>query len=259
IVDGERDPEVLAAYRDRRVKVDEQTIARSLRGNWRAEHLHALTQEVAGLDFYEQQIAQCDEAIEQALEQLPVLADEAFPLSKKLRSPHRGAAAQSALHQALAQTMGVDLTAIPTVGVDTVLVLASEVGPDLSRFPTSQHFCSWLGLAPPTWKSGGKNMRAPALKINNRAAQALRQCALNARNDQSFIGAKHRARLVRMDTGCAVKSTAHQLARWIYAMLTKGQAYVEKGLEAYEAQSRDNQLRALERKARKLGYQLMAA
>ncbi|MGE8052089.1 IS110 family transposase, partial [Pseudomonas monteilii] len=89
--------------------------------------------------------------------------------------------------------------------------------------------------------------------------QALKQAASNARNDKGFIGASHRARLTRMDTSCAIKATAHQLARLVYNLLTKKQAYVEKGLEEFEARSQDRQVRALLRKARKLGYQLVAA
>ncbi|HDS1769971.1 TPA: IS110 family transposase, partial [Pseudomonas putida] len=96
-------------------------------------------------------------------------------------------------------------------------------------------------------------------KIVNRAAQALKQAASNARNDKGFIGASHRARLTRMDTSCAIKATAHQLARLVYNLLTKKQAYVEKGLEEFETRSQDRQVRALLRKARKLGYQLVAA
>nr|GFC94190.1 hypothetical protein [Tanacetum cinerariifolium] len=63
IIEGERDPRKLAAYRDRRIKADHETIERSLRGNWRQEHLHALAQEVACHDFLEGQIAECDQAI----------------------------------------------------------------------------------------------------------------------------------------------------------------------------------------------------
>ncbi|SFW92861.1 hypothetical protein SAMN05660640_05770, partial [Pseudomonas sp. NFACC16-2] len=74
-----------------------------------------------------------------------------------------------------------------------------------------------------------------------------------------FIGASHRARLARMDTSCAIKATAHQLARLIYAMLTKGQPYVEKGIEEFEAQSRNRQIRALQRKATKLGMRVVDA
>lgn len=259
IIGGERDPQKLAAFRDRRIKADHETIARSLRGNWRMEHLHALRQEVACYDFLEHQIAECDKALSQALERLPTRNDTPQPSAKILRSPHRSSADQAILHQALWRMMGVDLTAIPTLGVDTALVLASEVGPDLSRFPTSEHFCSWLGLAPPTRISGGRQLSGSTPKVLNRAAQALKQAAANARNDKSFIGASHRARLTRMDTSCAIKATAHQVARLIYAMLSKGQPYVEKGMDAYEAKSKERQLRALLRKARSLGMDLVKA
>ncbi|WP_164657957.1 transposase, partial [Pseudomonas viridiflava] len=96
--------------------------------------------------------------------------------------------------------MGVDLTAIPTIGIDTVFFLTSELGAYLSLFPTSQHFCSWLGLAPPTRISGGKPLPGKSAKVINRSAQALKQAASIARNDKSFIGASHRARLTRTDT-----------------------------------------------------------
>lgn len=63
IVQGERSPERLSALRDGRIKADQETIARSLHGDWRAEHLHALGQELASHDFLEKQIAECDQAI----------------------------------------------------------------------------------------------------------------------------------------------------------------------------------------------------
>lgn len=259
IVAGERDPQRLAKLRDRRLRADEATVARSLHGNWRTEHVFALAQALAHYDFLEQQIAACDQAIKQTLATLPVRGDAAVAAPLPARSPHRSAAAQRELQQALTLLMGVDLTAIPTVGVDTVLVLAGEIGPDLSRFPSAAHFCSWLGLAPPTRISGGKPLPGASPKVVNHAAQALRQAASNARTSQSFIGASHRARLARMDTAQAIKATAHQLARLIYAMLTKGQPYVEQGIAAFEARRHNRQLRALERKARQLGLTLVEA
>lgn len=259
ITAGERDPAQLAELTDPRIKAGKETVARSLHGNWRREHLHALAQELATYDFMEQQIAGCDEAIAEALEQLPALENKPQEPRKVLRSPHRSGAQQTALHQELWRVLGVDLTAIPTIGVDTALVLAGEIGADLTRFPSSQHFCSWLGLAPPTRISGGHQLSGGGPKIINRAAQALKQAASNARNDKGFIGASHRARLTRMDTSCAIKATAHQLARLVYTLLTKKQAYVEQGLDEFEARSQDRQVRALLRKARKLGFQLVAA
>lgn len=259
IVAGERDPQKLATLRDRRLRASEQAVARSLHGNWREEHLFALTQALAHYDFLAQQIAECDETIGEALQSLPTLTDQTSAPVKAMRHPHRTSAQQAQLHQALNEVLGVDLTRVPTLGIDTVLVLASEIGPDLSRFPSPRHFCSWLGLAPPTHISGGKHLGGPKPKVFNRAGQALRQAALNARRSQTFIGAAHRARLARMDTAKAVKATAHQLARLIYAMLTQGQEYVERGMEEFEVRSRDRQLRSIQRKAKHLGFTLSEA
>jgi transposase len=257
IIAGERDPQQLALLRDNRLRADKETVARSLYGNWREEHVFALTQALEHYDFLSQQIKQCNQCIEQQLVDLPKLVDNPSEPVKALRNPHRSKCQQIALHQALYGVMGVDLTAIPTIGIETVLIITSEVGPDISRFPDEANFCSWLNVAPPTCISGGKRLKGLKPRVFNRAGQALRQAALNARNSQSFIGASHRARLARMDGASAIKATAHQLARLIYAMLTKGQPYVERGIEAFEARTQDRQLRALQKKAQKLGLELV--
>ena len=257
IIAGERNPKQLATLRDKRLHADEETVARSLYGNWREEHLFALKQALEHYDFLNQQIHCCNQLIAQQLVTLPQLAKNPPEPVKVLKNAHRTKEQQSTLHQALYGVMGVDLTAIPTIGIETVLVLASEVGTDLSKFPNESNFCSWLNVAPPTCISGGKKLHGRAPRVFNRAGQALRQAACNARNSHSFIGASHRARLARMDKASAVKATAHQLARLIYAMLTKGQAYVEKGIEVFEAQRQDRQLGALQRKAHKLGFELI--
>jgi len=169
-----------------------------------------------------------------------------------MRSPHRIRAQPTQWHQALNQVFGVDLTHVPTLGIDTVLVLASEIGPDLSRFPSARHFGSWLGLAPPARISGGQTLVGSQPKVFNRAGPALRQAAFHARRSQTFIGAAHRARLARRDTAKAVKATAHQLACLIYVLLIQGQEYVERGLEEFEARLQDRLLCSIPRKAKYL-------
>lgn len=253
IVNGERDGAALAEYRDRRVKADVQTIARSLRGSWREEHVFALTQALARYDFLQAQILACDEHIAATLETMS--HDEAA--REPLPASARGVR-ERALQEALRRALGVDLTAIPTIGTETTLTLAAEIGSDLSRFPSCEHFCSWLTLAPGTRISGDKALRGKPVKRVNRAGQALRMAATSARNSQSFIGAAHRARLSRLDTPRAIKATAHQLARLIYAMLTRGEAYVDRGMEEFEIQRRERQLRSLHRKARQLGFSIVA-
>jgi len=252
IVAGERDPRVLASYRDTRVKADEATIARSLQGNWRREHVFALAQAIGRYDFYQQQILACDAQILETmagLEQDIELPD--VPVAGRTT-------AERELAVALRRMLGVDLTAIPTIGVGTALVLAAEIGPDLSRFPSCEHFCSWLSVAPGTRITGGKPLPGRSPRVLNVAGQALRQAASTARHSKSFIGAAHRARLARMDTAKAVKATAHHLARLIYAMLTKGHEYVEQGIQQFESEVQDRRLKNLQRQAHRLGLELVA-
>ena len=253
IIAGERDGAVLARLRDPRIKASRETIARSLTGTWREEHLFALRQAVARYDFFEVQIHACDQAIEATL---ATLADDAvtdLPDLPAGSSGHRTTAEDKRLRMALIQAVGVDLTAVPTIGTDTALVVVSELGNDLSRFPDSEHFCSWTTLAPPTRISGGKPVGGRHATPVNRVGEALKLAAANARHSDSFIGAAHRRRLQRMDKAVAIKATAHQLARLIYAMLTQGQPYVERGMEEFERRRQDQQRQTLKRRARALG------
>ncbi len=161
---------------------------------------------------------------------------------------------------AVYQALAVDLTAIPLIATDTALTFAAEVGHDLSRFPDMEHFTSWLTVAPGTRTSAGKPLgRGHKRNPVNRVGQALKLVSANARRSDSYIGASHRARLRRLESAKAIKATAHQIARIIYAMLTKGQPYVERGIEAHEHEHKARQLHALQRRARALGMTLLPA
>ena len=245
IVAGERDGAVLAGFRDGRCKADAETIAASLRGNWRDEHLFALEQALARHDMLQRQIDACEARIDAELDRNgDGGAPPPGPRDRALRERLRG-------------MLGVDLAAIPTVGVETALTFAAEVGPDLSRFPTAAHFCSWLGLAPGTRISGDKRLGGRPERCANRLGQALRMAASTARSSKTAIGAAHRRRLARMDTAKAVKATAHQLARLIYAMLVRGEEYVERDLAEMESERRDRQIRHIQRQARHFNLALV--
>ena len=272
IIDGERDPQRLASFRHRRVKASADTIAASLEGTWREEHLFALEQAMQRYDFLEQQLEDCEARITAQIDSLtppddstgggtvdetPVAAVSPTTASKTSRGTKSVVSNEKAMSQALHEMMGVDLTAIPTIGVNTALVIASEIGPDFSAFPSVQHFCSWLGVAPGTRISGGKPLPGRAHKVVNPVAQALRMAAMTARSSQTFIGAKHRARLARKDKPVAITATARELACLIYLMITRGEEYVEQGMEIYEQRRLNRSFAHLDRRAKQLGYQLV--
>ena len=255
IVAGERDGAVLARFRDPRVKADAETIARSLRGNWRDEHLFAVEQALERYDLLTRQIERAEARIDALVEQVAGGVDES---AAALLAKPAATLRQRRRQVALRAMLGVDLTAIPTIGYETALAIASEVGPDLSRFPSAAHFCSWLTLAPGTRISGGKPLRGPQPKRFNRAGQALRLAASTARNSRSYIGACHRARLRRLDAARANKATAHQLARLVYAMLTRGEEYVAREVADFEAERRDRRIRHLQRQAKHFNLKIVA-
>jgi hypothetical protein len=159
----------------------------------------------------------------------------------------------------LQRTMGADVTAIDGVDVMTTQVILSELGPDLSTsFPSENHFTSWLELAPRRDISGGKVLRQKSRKSNNRVANALRMAAQSLWRSNSYLGARYRHLKARLGGQKAVKAMARYLACLIYRLLTKGQAYVDRGAAHFASKRAERELLGLRRKAAELGMQLVA-
>jgi transposase len=255
IVAGEREPRVLAAMKNVRIQASSEEIAKSLHGNWRAEHLFALKQALALFDFYGTQLAACDHEIEQQLQRLQVHDGE--PAKGKKRGRARNAP-KFDLRTQLFKMCGVDLTRIDGIDITTALVVISEVGTDMSRFASVKHFAAWMGLCPGTKITGGKVLSGKTKRCANRAAQALRLAAAALRSSHSALGAYFRRMCSRMDKPKAVTAAAHKLARLIYAMLTKGEEYTDQGQDYYEERYRERVLRALSQRAAKLGMKMVA-
>jgi transposase len=263
IVAGERDPEQLAALRRRGVQKTERQIAKALHGNYRAEHVFALKQALELYDFYTERIAECDREIERQFQNLrpSVPPDQRPPLdpSDKRESHSKNAPPYDA-RTLLYRWAGVDLVAIAGLNESTVLTILSEVGTDLQAFPTEQHFCSWLGLAPHNDISGGRRLRSRTLPTHNRAGQAFRLAAQSvARSPHSVFGAFYRRMKARLGSKQAIVATAHKIARCFYHCLKTRMPFHDLGGQEYERLARERELRNLQKRARKLGVTLVAA
>ncbi len=242
IVGGERDGMALAKLKNSRIHASLDEIARSLQGNWPGEHLFALKQALNAFDFCGTQLAECDAQIEAQLQALHVCEGE--PAKGKKRGRARNAP-KFDLRTQLFQMCGVDLTRIDGIDVTTALVVVSEVGADMSKFPSDKHFASWLGLCPGTKITGGKVMSGKTKRCANRAAQALRLAAAALRSSQSALGAYYRRLCARMDKPKAVTAAAHKLARLVYAMFAHGQEYTDRGQDYFEERYRQRVLHNL--------------
>jgi transposase len=259
ILHGVRDPEGLARLRDPRCKESEATIARALHGNWRQEHLFALRQAVALYEFYHQQITDCDQAIEAHLR---TFADQSGGKPLPYRPRRRKREANEPRFNARARLYclcGVDLTALEGIDETTALVLLSEIGTDMSRWPSLKHFCSWLGLCPQHKISGGKVLSRRVRRGAGRAKRALRLAARSLHHSKSALGAFFRRIKARHGTPAAITAAAHKLARLVYSLLKHGTDYVAQELAEYEAKYHERKLRAVARQAHELGFDLVPA
>lgn len=258
MLDGERDPQVLANNRHGLCKQSSETIAKSLVGNYREEHLFALRQAVDLYEIYQRKIADCEQAIIKQLEKQPNVSDDEPPSPAGKETPARERLRAGVdVRDLLYQKSGVDLFAIPGLAADTLLILASEVGFDMTPWKTEKHFASWLGLCPGTRRSGGKVLDAKTKRNPNRATQAFRMAASTLSRSASALGAFYRRIKMRTSGQQAVTATAHKIARIYYAMLTKGASYIELGQQAYEQRYKERRIDHLKVQAKSLGFQLI--
>ena len=257
ILAGERDPQVLARNRDERCHNTTATIAKSLVGNYREEHLFALRQAVDLYETYQAKIADCDQAILKQVEKQPDISDDGPPITEK-QVPARNRIRKGVdVRDLLFKKSGVDLFAIPGLAADTLLILASEVGFDMTPWKTEKHFASWLGVCPGTQKSGGKVLRHKTKRHPNRATQAFRLAAASLYRSQTALGAFYRRIKSRSGGQQAVTATAHKIARIYYVMLSHGTSYVELGQKAYEQRYKERRIDHLKVQAKSLGFQLV--
>lgn len=193
ILSGVRDPWQLARLRDRRIQASEAEIAASLEGNWREDVLFELGQVVEGYDFYQRQICGCDQELEKRMAAVPARQEATAADKLVRRGKARGTQPQFDLAGELRRTLGVDRTTVDGIDVMTAQVFLSEVGPELSAFPSEDHFAAWLELAPRRDVSGGKVIRHVKPDRRNRLANALRMAAQSLSRSDSYLGARYRS------------------------------------------------------------------
>jgi transposase len=259
IVAGERDPYELATLRQPGCAKSEEQIAKALHGNFRPEHLFVLRQALAQYDFYQTQLIDCDMEMQSMYEQLPPSDpdERATPAPKRRRSKPRKNQAHYDLASSLYRVVGVDLTAIDGIDALSAQSIITEIGGDVSAWPTVKHFTSWLGLSPQNQISGGKILRRGTKKTENRANLAFRIAAQSISRSNSAVGAFYRRMKARQGPAKANTATAHKLARIVYYMLQTRTSYSDPGATYFEEQHRERSIRNLKRRARSLNFQIV--
>lgn len=263
ILAGERNAAKLAALRHRSIQADEETIRKSLRGDWREEHLFTLKQSRQMYTHYRNNIEACDQKIAQLVGGFePRIDVEAEPLqphlgpSRKRRTKRTGDFHFDVRPEAY-KLFGVDVTNIPGLN-ELAIPIFGEVGRDLAaRFPTAGHFASWLGLCPDNDKSGGQVLWTGVRRINNRAAQMFRMAASSLHHNRSPLGDFLRRMKAKLGPAAGITATAHKLAIIFYTLVTKQIEYNDSIWATRDEHRQKRFEEKLKRQARQLGYELV--
>lgn len=258
ILRGERDPEVLVAYCHTSIlQTKRELVIKALQGSYRKEHLFSLRQAFETWHYFQQLIDQCDQAIEEQLKEMTMDIDDTHQPGKRKPIRYNAPKVENLPRHLLKLTNGNDPIGIPGITDYSFLQIISEVGTDLRAWKTEKHFVSWLKLAPMR-NSSGKSSRRVNVKRTNQASQLFRNVAQGILNSKHLaLGSFARRIKAKRGSGVAIKAVARKIACYYYRTMTKGVQFLEKGIEQYEKQLKERQMKFLENMARKLNLTLL--
>ena len=261
ILEGERDPQKLAAFRDRRIKATQDTLARSLTADWREEHLFVLRQGFQTWSHHQNQISDTDAQIQKLIQLFePTLNPKLTPPPAPTTSHRKpqGNQPRYDLRTQIYAILGTDLTQVPAIQEQTLSVLFSELGPTFTeRFLSAHHFSSWLGVSPDNRITGGKILKAYTRRVKNRVALALRVAAQSLSHAKNYLGDLYRQLRARMGAPKANTALAHKLARIIYTLCKNRTAYDPSVWARQEAKILKRKIVKLHSLASQFGYSLI--
>jgi transposase len=263
ILGGEREPSAFLRLVKGGIKADKEKILQSLQGNWRSEHLFTLRQSYEMHRCYQQRISECDTEIENQLQQYeasinegevspkePVAEQPLTVIAKKKKQ--RGAPVFN-VRQYLEKIYGTDVMAIYGISDMGGLEILAETGADLSKWPTKNHFVSWLNLCPNNKQSGGKLISSHLMKKKpNAASQAFRIAANTLQRSNHWLGDFFRRMKSRGGNKYAVVATANKIATIFYLMVTQKQQFTPVDLDAYQKKQQQSKIAYYERKLNEL-------
>ena len=150
------------------------------------------------------------------------------------------------------------LRSIPGIGERAAQVIISEIGVDMSRFPTAAHLASWAGLCPGNNESAGKHKSGRTRKGNAEVRTILTECAWTAGRTGTYVGARFRRlhrRFGKTGGGKAAIAIAHTLIVVIWHVLRDNAEYRDLGSDYFPRYDNpDARKRRLIRDLETLGY-----
>jgi len=223
LIEGETDPDQLVKLIDRRVKASPEQRHAALRGRVTDHHRFLLRLHLRQIDTLNEAAAEIDQRVDRDLD------------------PFRAAVRL--------------LRSIPGVADLSAQVIVSEIGTDMTRFPTANHLISWAGLCPRNDESAGKRRSTRLRKGAPWLKTTLIQCAVSGvKKKASYLYAQFNRLRQRRGPKKALCAVAASILTAIYHMLTDGTFYQDLGADYFKKDTPYGQAKKLAQRIAKLGF-----
>lgn len=251
IAEGKTNPEELLALIDiTKLKADKEDLIKSLNGIYKKQFIVILQHSLKAYDFFKDQMKAYEMLIEQVLEtMLPGDEHGCKPVIKKKKGYVRKNQYSINLHEYLKHIIGVDITLIDGIDEISGLDIISVTGTDMSKWPTAEHFTSWLNLGPRPKKSGGKVISHERRFTNNKATQAFRMAAQTMWQNKGSLGHLYRRLSAQKGSKKANKATARKLSVIFYNMVKNQTEYDKNKLQINTERQRAKRISFLQKEA----------
>ena len=224
IVDGNSSPEVMAELAQGTLRQKQDLLVEALEGRVRPHHKFILAQLLGIIDGIDETISQFDREIE----------DYCRPFAEAVE---------------LVDT-------IPGVAKRTAEIIVSEIGTDMSRFPSAEHLAAWAGLAPGNYESGGKTLSASTRKGNRFLRTILVQSAHALARTKTYLAAQYRRLSARRGKKRAAVAVAHSILVIAYHLISRHEPYRDLGDDYFDQKRPESVKKRLVKRLEKLGYQV---
>ena len=251
LVAGESDAAVMAELAKGRLRTKMPELQKALTGVVDDHHRFLLAQQLAHIDFLDEQIVELGEEIARRLDvmaQMPLSAPTPPSDSKSVEGEEE--LSPPSWHEAL-----LLLDSSPGVDIRAAQAILAEIGLNMAQFPTADHLASWAGLAPGNYQSGGKRSSGRTTKGNRTLRTIMTQVAWAAvRKQGTYVKSLYHRLAARRGAKRAIVAVAHSLLVSFYHMLARHQPYQELGADYFDRRRKTSRVDWYLNQLAKLGY-----
>jgi len=225
LIEGQATPSQMAELAKGRLREKREELIQALEGRVKAHHRFVLAELLCQIDNLDEAIARFDKQVEEYCRPF----EEAVSL----------------------------LDTIPGVGRETAEIIVSEIGTDMSRFPTADHLASWAGVSPGNNESAGKRRSGKTRPGNKSLRAALNQAAhAVAHTKNTYLAAQYHRLAARRGKKKAVVAVMHSILVIAYHLIQRHEPYQDLGGDYFDKQKPEATAKRLVKHLERLGYQV---